>query len=147
MFVLGRLKMAAVALAGISVVALALDLLIPVLAPPRWVVPGIAASTTIAATVVAIPMVRAIRRIRGPAAVAGAVRANLTGIAAAAAASAAGVAVSLAIPADRRLVYGGSAVVAALAATAVFAAVAFALDKDDLRAIARRARRRLRWKR
>ena len=141
MFVLGRLKMAAVALAGISVVALALDLLVPVLAPPRWVVPGIAASVTIAATVVAIPVVRAIRRIRGPAAVAGAVRANLTGIAAAAAASAAGIAVSLAIPADRRLVYGGSAVVAALAAIVVFAAVAFALDKDDLRAIARRFRR------
>ena len=141
MFVLGRLRMAAVALAGISVVALALDLVIPVVAPPRWVVPGIAAASTIAATVVAIPVVRAIRRVRGPAAVAGAARANLTGIIAAVAASAAGVAVSLAIPADRRLLYGGSAVVSAVAAAIVFAAVAFLLDKDDLRAIVRRARR------
>jgi putative peptidoglycan lipid II flippase len=141
MFVLGRLKMAAIALTAISVVALALDLLVPVLVPPEWVVPGITAASTIAAIVVAFPVVRAIRRIRGPAAVAGAARANLTGIAAAVVASAAGVAVSLAIPADRRLVYGASAVAAALAATVVFAAVAFALDKDDLRAIARRARR------
>jgi putative peptidoglycan lipid II flippase len=141
MFVLGRLKLAAVALTAISVVALALDLLVPFLLPPSWVVPGITAASTIAATVVAFPVVRAIRRIRGPAAVAGAARANLTGITSAIAASAAGVAVSLAIPADRRLVYGGAAVLAALAATAVFAAVAFALDKEDLRAIARRARR------
>jgi putative peptidoglycan lipid II flippase len=141
MFVLGRLRMAAIALAGISIVALALDLLLPTFAPPRWIVPGIAASSTIAATVVAIPTVRAIRKIRGPAAVAGATRANLTGIAAAIAGSAAGVAVSLAIPASRRLDYGGSAVVAALAATVVFGAVAYALDSGDLRAIARRVRR------
>lgn len=141
MFVLGRLRVAAVALTGISVVALGLDLLIPLLAPPRWVVPGVAAASTIAATVVAIPVVRVIRRIRGPAAVAGAARANLTGIVAAAAASAAGVAVSLELPADRRLAYGGVAVVAAAAALLVYAAVAFALDKDDLRAIVRRARR------
>ncbi|MBO0821610.1 MAG: virulence factor MviN, partial [Nocardiopsaceae bacterium] len=74
MFVLGRLKLAAVALAGVSVVALGLDLLIGLTVPPGWVVPGISAAATVSATVVALPVVRAIRRIRGPAAVAGAAR-------------------------------------------------------------------------
>ena len=142
MFLLGRLKLAAVALAGVSVVALALDLAIPAVAPPAWVVPGISAAATISATVVAVPVVRAIRRIRGPAAVAGAARANLTGLAAAAAASAAGVAVSLAIPAGTKLACGGSAVAAAVIALAVFAVVAFALDREDLRAVVRHARGR-----
>ena len=39
-----------------------------------------------------------------------------------------------------KLVAAGVAVAAAVCALAVFAAVAFALDKDDLRQIARRAR-------
>jgi putative peptidoglycan lipid II flippase len=143
MFVLGRLRMAAVALAGVSVVALGLDLLIPLVAPSQWVVPGISVAATVAATVVAVPVVAAIRRIRGPAAVAGVGRANLTGLAAAVAGAAAGVGVGLAIPAGGTLAYGATAV-AAVAALAVFAAVAFALDAGDLRAIARylRARRR-----
>lgn len=142
MFLLGRLRMAAFALAGVSVVALALDLLIPLVAPPSWVVPAISASATVSATVVGVPVVRAIRRTRGPAAVAGATRANLTGLAAAAAAAAAGVAVSVAIPAGHRLAYGAAAVAAATVATAVFAVVAYALDRDDLRTIVRHARRR-----
>ncbi|MBO0805192.1 MAG: hypothetical protein J2P25_19210, partial [Nocardiopsaceae bacterium] len=61
MIVVGRLKMATAALAGISVVALAGDLLVPVIAPPSWVVPGIAASTTVAATAVAVPATVAVR--------------------------------------------------------------------------------------
>ena len=142
MFLLGKLKMAAVVLTGISVVALGLDLLIPLLVPPAWVVPGISVGLTVASTGVAIPTVRLIRRMRGAPAVAGAGRANLIGIIAAVAGAAAGGAVSLAIPADRRLVYGGSAVAAAVVALLVFAAVASALDKDDLRAVARHVRRR-----
>lgn len=141
MFLIGRLRLAAVVLTGISVVALVLDLGIPVFAPPDWVAPGVAAASTIASTAIAVPAVISIRRVRGKAAVAGAGRATGVGVAAAAAGAAAGITVSLAVPAAGRLAFGGDAVVSALAATLVFAVVAYALDKDDLRAIVARARR------
>ena len=144
MFVLGRLKTAAVALTAISLVALVADIAVAELAPPAHVVAGIAAASTIANTAVAIPMVRVIRRLRGDAALSGVHRANFTGLVAAVLASAAGVAVSLSLPTGRRLDAGGSAAVAALSALVVFAIVAYLLDAGDLRAIARRGRARLR---
>jgi putative peptidoglycan lipid II flippase len=144
MFVLGRLKAAAVALTAISLIALVADIAVAELAPPALVVAGIAAASTIANTAVAIPMVRVIRRLRGDAALSGVHRANFTGLVAAVLASAAGVAVSLSLPTGRRLDAGGSAVVAALSALVVFAIVAYLLDAGDLRAIARRGRARLR---
>jgi putative peptidoglycan lipid II flippase len=144
MFVLGRLKAAAVALTAISLVALVADIVVAELAPPALVVAGIAAASTIANTAVAIPMVRVIRRLRGDAALSGVHRANFTGLVAAVLASAAGVAVSLSLPIGRRLDAGGSAAVAALSALVVFAIVAYLLDAGDLRAIARRGRARLR---
>jgi putative peptidoglycan lipid II flippase len=144
MFVLGRLKAAAVALTAISLIALVADIAVAELAPPALVVAGIAGASTIANTAVAIPMVRVIRRLRGDAALSGVHRANFTGLVAAVLASAAGVAVSLSLPTGRRLDAGGSAVVAALSALVVFAIVAYLLDAGDLRAIARRGRARLR---
>ena len=144
MFVLGRLKAAAVALTAISLIALVADIAVAELAPPALVVAGIAAASTIANTAVAIPMVRVIRRLRGDAALSGVHRANFTGLVAAVLASAAGVAVSLSLPTGRRLDAGGSAVVAALSALVVFAIVAYLLDAGDLRAIVRRGRARLR---
>jgi putative peptidoglycan lipid II flippase len=142
MFVLGKLRAAAIALTAMSVVALALDASVPLLLPPRFVVAAIAAATTIACTAVAIPTVRAVRRMRGPDAVAGLGRANLTGIVAAVLASAAGVTVSLMLPDDRRLYAGGSAVAAALAALLVYVVVAYLLNRDDMRAVMRRRARR-----
>jgi putative peptidoglycan lipid II flippase len=144
MFVLGRLKAAAVALTAISLIALVADIAVAELAPPALVVAGIAAASTIANTAVAIPMVRVIRRLRGDAALSGVHRANFTGLVAAVLAAAAGVAVSLSLPIGRRLDAGGSAAVAALSALVVFAIVAYLLDAGDLRAIARRGRARLR---
>jgi putative peptidoglycan lipid II flippase len=144
MFVLGRLKAAAVALTAISLIALVADIAVAELAPPALVVAGIAAASTIANTAVAIPMVRVIRRLRGDAALSGVHRANFTGLVAAVLAAAAGVAVSLSLPIGRRLDAGGSAAVAALSALVVFAIVAYLLDVGDLRAIARRGRARLR---
>jgi putative peptidoglycan lipid II flippase len=142
MFVLGRLKVAAVALSAISLAGVVLDVTVARMAPPAYVVAALAAASTVANTAVALPMVRATRKIRGAAALSGVGRANLVGIAAAVVASAAGIVVSLSLPLDRRLLAGGSCAVAALAALVVFAAVAFLLDKEDLRSIARRARRR-----
>lgn len=140
MFVLGKLKVAAVALAGVSLIALLLDVAVALLAPPACVVAGLSAATAVANTAVAIPMVRATRRIRGDAAVAGIGRANLSGIAAAVVAAAAGVAVSLALPLDRKLYAGGTALAAACCALAVFAVISLVLNREDLRALARRAR-------
>lgn len=142
MFVIGKLRLAAVALCAISLIALALDVAVPFLVPPSWVAGALAAATTISASVVAIPTVRAMRRIRGRGAVEGLGRANLTGIIAAVIASVAGLAVSLSLPDDRKLVAGGAAALAAVAALIVFAIIAFALNREDTRAIMRRARRR-----
>jgi hypothetical protein len=55
--------------------------------------------------------------------------------------AAAGVAVSLAGPGGGKLAAGATAVVAAVCATVVFGAVAFLLDRGDLRAVVRRLRR------
>lgn len=140
MFVLGKLKVAAIALAAVSLVALVLDVAVALLAPPAYVVAGLSAATAIANTAVAVPMVRATRRIRGDAAVAGLGRANLAGVIAATVAAAAGVAVSLALPLDRKLYAGGAALTAALCAFAVFAVISLVANRDDLRALVRRAR-------
>jgi putative peptidoglycan lipid II flippase len=139
MFALGKLRTAAVALTALSVVALVVTVVAAQFVAPSLIVATVAGATTVASVAVAIPMVRATRRIRGPAAVAGAGRANLTGIAAAAVGAAAGVAVSLALPLDHKLAAGGSAALAAVCALVVYAVVAFLLDKDDLRLLSGRA--------
>jgi putative peptidoglycan lipid II flippase len=107
MFALGRLKLAAIALAGNWLAVIAADVLLAGLAPPHLVVGALALGNTIGQTVVAVPLVIAIRRIRGAAAVAGVRRANLAGLAAAAAASAAGIAVSLVLPGGGKLADAG----------------------------------------
>jgi putative peptidoglycan lipid II flippase len=142
MFVIGRLRVAAIALTGISVVALALDAVIPYVVPPGYVVAAIAASTTISSTVIAIPMVAVTRRIRGSAAVKGVARANLTGIGAAVVAAGAGLAVSLSLPQHGKIVEGVAAFTAAVAALLVFAGLAYLFNRDDLRAVVSRASRR-----
>jgi putative peptidoglycan lipid II flippase len=86
-------------------------------------------------------MVVATRRIRGPAAVAGYGRASLAGIAAAAAGSAAGLAATLTIPTGGGIFEVGAGAVSMLLAIVVFGAVAYLLDREDLRAVAERLRR------
>jgi putative peptidoglycan lipid II flippase len=90
---------------------------------------------------VAVPLVIATRRIRGAAALAGAGRANLAGLAAAAAGVAVGVTVSVALPGSGKLTDAASGAVAAVAAIAAFGLVAYLLDPADLRAITRWLRR------
>jgi len=105
MFVIGRLKVAAAAVAGswLVVVIVACLVLVP-LVPARQVVPVLALGTTIGQTVVAIPLLFVTRKICGPAAVQGAWHAALAGLAACAAGSAVGVAISLAVPLHHKLV-------------------------------------------
>ncbi|HEX4255594.1 MAG TPA: lipid II flippase MurJ [Streptosporangiaceae bacterium] len=147
MFVIGRLKVAAVALTGSWLLVAIADVVLAELAPPRLVVAALSLGNTIGQTVVAIPLVLVTRKICGKAAVQGVTHAALAGLAAGVAGSAAGVAVSLALPGHHKLGTFFLAFPAALAAIIAFGVVAFLLDNGDLKAVlawVRRARARSR---
>ena len=135
MFAIGRLKVAAAALAGSWLLVIAADVVLAELAPARLVVAALALGNTIGQTVVAIPLVLVTRRICGPAAVRGVGHAALAGLAAGAAGAAVGVAVSLAVPLTGRLLAAGLAVLAASGAVIAFGVVAFLLDAGDARSL------------
>ncbi len=141
MLAIGRLKVAAAALAGSWVLVIVAIVVLAELAPARLVVAALALGYTIGQTVVAIPLVTVTRRICGPAAVEGTGHAALAGLTACAAGAAVGVAVSLAVPADGKLVASAVAVAATGAAVAVFGVVAFLMDRGDLRTALGRLRR------
>jgi len=147
MLVIGRLKVAAAALAGSWVIVIVADLVLVQLAPARLVPAMLALGTTIGQIAVAIPMVFVTRRICGRAAVQGVGHANLAGLVACAAGVVVGVAVSLAVPLHHKLVAVALAVPAAGCAIIAFGVVAYFLDDGDLKAVlawARRAMGRLR---
>jgi putative peptidoglycan lipid II flippase len=147
MFVIGRLKVAAVALAGSWLLVAVADVVLAELVPPRLVVAALALGNTIGQTVVAIPLVLITRRICGKAAVQGVGHAALAGLAAGAAGSAVGVALSMAVPLHHKLEAFALALPAAGGAIIAFGVVAFLLDDGDLRAVlawVRRAGARLR---
>ena len=135
MFVLGRLKVAAAALAGSWLLVMAADVVLVQLVPPRQVVAALALGTTIGQSVVAVPMVIVTRRLCGKTALQGVSHAALAGLAACAAGATVGVAVSLAVPIHHKLVAFALAVPAAGSAIIVFGVVAYLLDNGDLRAV------------
>jgi putative peptidoglycan lipid II flippase len=141
MFIVRRLKVAAVSLAGSWLIVIVVCVVLVPLVPARWVVAALALGTTIGQTVVAIPMVFLTKRICGPAAVQGAWHAALAGLAACAAGSAVGVAISLAVPLHHKLVAVALAVPAAGGAVIAFGIVAYILDDGDLKAVLARVRR------
>ena len=94
MLAIGRLKVAAVALAASWLLAIVASFILVELVPAHWVVAALALGTTIGQCVVAIPLLIWTRRICGPRAVAGVTHAGFAGLAAALAGSLAGVAVS-----------------------------------------------------
>jgi hypothetical protein len=98
------------------------------------VVAALALGNTVGQTVVAVPLVLAARRIRGPEAVRGTGRAALAGAAACLGGAVAGVAVSLALPTSGKLLAAGVAVLAAVVAALAFGLVAYFLNDGDLRA-------------
>ena len=134
MFVIGRLKVAGIALAGSWLLVIVADVVLAELVPSRLVVAALALGNTIGQTVVAIPMVILTRRICGKAAVQGVSRAALAGLAASAAGAAVGVAVSMAVPVHHKLEAFALAVPAAGGAIIAFGVVAYLLDDGDLRA-------------
>jgi putative peptidoglycan lipid II flippase len=107
-------------------------------------VAALALGTTIGQTLVAVPMVIATRRFRGPAAVQGIGHATLSGLVAGAAGAAVGVAVCLAAPTGGKLLAVGVAVLAASGAVIAFGVVAFILDRGDLKTVVARLRRLVR---
>jgi putative peptidoglycan lipid II flippase len=135
MFVVGRLKLAAAALAGSWLLVIVADMVLTELVPSRWVVAALALGNTIGQTVVAIPMLIFTRRICGKAAVRGVNHAGLAGLAAGAAGAVVGVAVSMAVPLHHKLEAFAVAVPAACAAIVAFGVVAYVLDDGDLAAV------------
>jgi putative peptidoglycan lipid II flippase len=119
---------------------LAAEVVLAELAPARLVVAALALGNTIGSTVAAIPLVIAVRRIRGNAAVHGVGRATLAGLAAGTAGTAVGVAVSLVLPVSHKLLYVLVGAAACACAMIVFGAVAYLLDGGDLRVILARLR-------
>jgi putative peptidoglycan lipid II flippase len=141
MLAIGRLKVAAAALAGSWAVVIVADVVLAELAPARLIVAALALGNTIGQTVVAVPLIAVTRRICGRAAVEGTGHAMLAGLAAGAVGAAVGVGVSLAGAGGGKLLAGAVALAAAACATVAFGAVAFLLDRGDIRAVARRVRR------
>jgi putative peptidoglycan lipid II flippase len=141
MFVIGRLKIAALAVGGSWLAVTAAQVMLTELVPARLVVAALALGFTIGQSVAAVPLVIATRRICGPAAVEGFGHGMLAGLAAGAAGAAVGVAVSLAVPTSGKLAAAGLAVAAAILAIVAFLFVAYLLDRGDLKAIMARLRR------
>jgi putative peptidoglycan lipid II flippase len=131
MFAIGRLRVAAAALAGSWLLVIVTDVVLAELAPARLVVAALALGNTVGQTVVAIPVVMAARRICGRAALQGVGRATLAGLAAGTVGTAVGVAICLAAPVSGKLLAAGTAVVAASCAVVAFGAVAYVLDRRD----------------
>jgi putative peptidoglycan lipid II flippase len=135
MLALGRLKVAAAALAGGGLLVLVAQVVLAEIVPGRFVVGALALGNTVGWTGAAIPLVIVTRRIRGKAAVAGVGRATLAGLVAAVAGAIAGAAVSVAVPVHHRVLYGLVGAVASVCAIVAFAVVAFFLDDGDLRIV------------
>jgi putative peptidoglycan lipid II flippase len=142
MLVLGRLWIAAAALAGSQVVVIGVQVLLAHLVPARLVVAALAIGNSAGLIAAAIPLFFVTRRICGAAAVDGAGRAALAGLAAAVAGGGVGAGLSLALPISHKLLAIADGAVAACCALAVFVAVAFLLDRPDVRALLPRLRRR-----
>jgi len=134
MLAIGRLKVAAVAVAASWLLSMAAMAILGELAPAHLVVAALALGTTIGQIAAAIPLVIITRRIRGRAAVHGFGRATLAGLAAAGAGAMAGAAVSNALHVSHRLLDAGVGAAAACCAIIAFGVVAFLLDDGDLRA-------------
>jgi len=141
MFAIGRLKVAAAALAGSWLLVIAADVVLAELAPARLVVAALALGNTIGQTVVAIPLVIATRRICGRAALQGVSHATLAGLTAGTVSAAVGVAVSLVLPVSHKLLAVGVAAAAASCAAIAFGVVAYVLDQGDLKTVLARLRR------
>ncbi len=135
MLAVGRLKIAAAAVAGSTLVGLIAQLILIEIVPARLVVGALAMGNTVGLIVVAIPLVIVTRRVLGPASVQGVGRATLAGLAAAVGAGLVGFGISLALPVNHKLAAVGAGALAAGGSVLVFGAIALRLNDGDLRVI------------
>jgi putative peptidoglycan lipid II flippase len=135
-----RTRAAAIPVAAGWLIVVAADVVLVALAPARWVVAMLALGNTIGLTIAGLALVVAVRRTRGPAALAGTGRAAASGLAAAIAGAIGGTGVAAALP----LTHPATAALVALLAVgcglAAFVVVAYVLDGGDLRAAVTRIR-------
>jgi putative peptidoglycan lipid II flippase len=143
MFATGRLKVAAAALAGSSLLVIVADVVLAELAPARLVVAALALGNTIGQTLVAIPLVIITGRIHSKKAVQGIGRTVLVGLTAAAAGAAAGIAVGIALPIHHKLLAAAVALLTSTCAVTAFGVVAYILDDGDLRTALAQLRQRV----
>ena len=138
-----RTRVAAVAVGVGWLVVVVADVVLVGIAPARWVVGMLALGSSIGLTVAGVALVVAVRSALGPAALAGAGRAALAGLAAAVAGGGAGAGVAAVVPITGPVAAALAAALAAGCAVAVFALVAYVLDGGELRAVVTRVRQAL----
>jgi putative peptidoglycan lipid II flippase len=137
-----RTGLAAVIVAGGWLLVIAADVvLVLAFGPGRGVVSALALGNTIGLTASGLALTVAVRRIRGPAALSGTLRAGIAGLAAATAGAGAGAGVSLVLPMGGPLADGFTGLLAVVCTMVAFGLVAWFLDDGDLRAALGRARR------
>jgi putative peptidoglycan lipid II flippase len=137
----GRTSAAAVIVGGGWLLVIVADVVMVALSPARWVVAALAVGNTIGLTASGLGLVVAVRRVRGPGALQGTLRAALSGLAATVAGAVAGAGIAAVLPSAGSAAEGLIALLAAGCAVAAFGAVAWLLDDGDLRAALVRARR------
>jgi putative peptidoglycan lipid II flippase len=141
LFALGRLKAAGLGLVFGPLLQIAISIPLVYLAPPRLVVAALSLGSTVQLFAVAVPMVFAVRRLRGPAALAGLRHATLAGVVAGGLGSAVGFGVTLAIPVGGKLFEAAVGALAAVLALLAFGLWAYAVDRGDLQMVIARLRR------
>jgi len=141
LFALGRLKAAGLGLVAGPLLQIVISIPLVYLAPPRLVVAALSLGSTVQLFAVAVPMVFAVRRLRGPAALAGLRHATLAGVVAGGLGSAVGFGVTLAIPVGGKLFEAAVGALAAVLALLAFGLWAYAVDRGDLQMVIARLRR------
>ena len=140
----GRGRVTAAVLVAGWLLVIAVDVVAVSLVPARSVVPVLGAGNTIGMTVAGAGLLLAVRQRRGGAALRGLARSAGAGCAGAVAGAAVGAAASAVAPVSGFLPNAVLAVSAAMCAGLVFALIAWALDRGDLRALVTRLRTRMR---
>lgn len=142
----GRLKIAATAVAGGTLLGVLAQLVLVPIVPARLAVPALALGNTAGLTVVAVPLVVVTRRVLGRPAIQGVGRTTLIGLAAAVSGGVVGVGATVLLPAGGRLADAGVGALAAGCAVFAFGAIAFRLDEEDVRPLLTRAVRAARMR-
>jgi putative peptidoglycan lipid II flippase len=141
----GRTLVAATAVATGWVVVIVADVILVTLAPGSLAVPMLALGNTVGLTAAGLALLVAVRRARGPAALAGTGRVAVSGLTAAVAGVVAGggaaAALTAALPSAGPVADALIAVLAASCAVAAFGLVAYLPDGSELRAAVTRVRR------